>query len=68
MNQKDYKEIARIIKGWKLEFDYKSDYVMFVNEFVDYFEKRYKDLYKEFKQTLDIFDRKQFKEWCGVEK
>lgn len=76
-NQKDFKEIAKIIKE-KLWIDEKQLNV-FVNALMDYFERKDKENKKKYgknpygmnKKGFDLwwkfhnFNRKQFKEWCG---
>ena len=70
MNQKDYKEIAGIIKEQKTSYTTKSQ---LANKLADYFEREDKRELKRLKLTpKDIefknFNRQQFKEWCGTEK
>jgi len=61
VNQKDYKEIAGIIKDFGLFAHYNAQ-MSFVNKLADHFEKRMKH------KDNPIFNRQQFLKDCGVEK
>ena len=75
MNQKDYKELARIIRErfifWKDNYSSVGDKhriqaqlecKWYANLFADYFERRQKVIFGDDDFS---FDRKQFLEWCG---
>lgn len=79
MKQKEIKAIAEIIKSRNNQFiglcNHKIHMLkLLTNDLADYFEKedRNRMIEKKKKDGIgynfrDMFDRKQFKDWCGVE-
>ncbi len=62
MNQKDYNEIAGIIKKNLIYFKHDNCIKYFSNDLADYFEKEGDNIYSE----NESFDKGQFLKDCGV--
>lgn len=78
MNEKDYQEIARIIKHWIVLHDVYGHIIdrdNFVDELADYFEKETENkkckcgetMFNGDGEFIKVFNRKQFLKECGVE-
>ena len=70
MNQKDYKEIARIIKDSTVNFINKATINVITHRLADYFERKDRKnkgrpISKK-KFYFDDFNKKQFLKDCGV--
>ena len=72
MCEENHKAIAEIIRKYRLMLN-KEDYVNMINEFADYFEKEDREISgysngNPIYQQKNNFNRKQFLNWCGIEK